>query len=97
MRSSIRRRQQAIEVPVRPDNGSKAIYGQCQKPAPGYDTPAVRRYEFIPFWGFVVILLYARRRVRCPDCVHWSPPSKSVRKLPRIVMAAWCGVYSIPT
>jgi hypothetical protein len=29
---------------------------------------AERRFEFIPFWGFLVFLLYAMRRVDCRRC-----------------------------
>ncbi len=32
--------------------------------APGYDVLAARRFEFIPIWGYAVMLLYAMRRVR---------------------------------
>jgi hypothetical protein len=56
--------KKAIEVPVRPRKGSKAVCSRCEKPAPGYDTLPARRFEFIPFWGFVVFLIYARRRLR---------------------------------
>jgi len=27
-----------------------------------------RRFEFIPIWGYAVLLLYAMRRVQCRDC-----------------------------
>ena len=48
-----------IEIEVRPRTGSKAICSGCAKSAPGYDhTPQPRRFEFIPIWGFAVLLLY---------------------------------------
>jgi hypothetical protein len=56
--------RKAIEVPLRPRQGSKAVCSGCDKPAPGYDTLPARLFEFIPFWGFVVFLIYARRRVQ---------------------------------
>ena len=28
----------------------------------------MRRFEFIPIWGFAVMLLYAMRRVECRRC-----------------------------
>ena len=57
-----------IEVDVRPRRGSKAHCSCCRKAAPGYDVLAVRRFEFIPIWGYAVMLLYAMRRVQCPRC-----------------------------
>jgi hypothetical protein len=39
--------------------GLGAVYGR------GF---AERRFEFIPFWGFLVFLLYSMRRVDCRGC-----------------------------
>ena len=58
----------AIEVDVRPRRGSKAHRSGCGKAAPGYDLLPVRRFEFIPIWGYAVMLLYAMRRVQCRAC-----------------------------
>ena len=55
----------SIEIAVRPRKGSKAVCSRCHKPAPGYDQLTERRFEFIPFWGFLVFLLYSMRRVDC--------------------------------
>ena len=35
------------------------------RPAPGYDTLALRRFAFVPLWYLLVIFLYAMRRVEC--------------------------------
>src|SRR3984893_5365432 len=58
----------SIEIAVRPRKGSAAICSPCHQPAPGYDQLAERRFEFIPFWGFLVFLLYSMRRVDCRRC-----------------------------
>jgi len=63
---------------VRPRKGSAAICSRCHQPAPGYDQLSERRFEFIPFWGFLVFLLYSMRRVDCRAVVR---PSSS-RKCP---------------
>jgi len=55
--------KKSIEVEVRSRAGSAAVCSGCLKPAPGYDHLPERRFEFIPFWGFLVFLLYRRRRV----------------------------------
>jgi hypothetical protein len=53
---------------VRPRKGSAAICSRCHQPAPEYDQLSERRFEFIPFWGFLVFLLYSMRRVDCRGC-----------------------------
>jgi len=58
----------SIEVEVRERVGSKGKCSICHTPAPTYDHLAVRRFEFVPLWGFVVFLLYRMRRVSCPTC-----------------------------
>lgn len=57
-----------IEVSIVPRKHTKANCSGCGKPSPGYDRLPSRRYEFIPFWGFKVFLVYAKRRVQCADC-----------------------------
>ena len=54
-----------IEVDVRPRRGSKPHCSGCGRVAPGYDLLSTRRFEFIPIWGYRVMLLYAMRRVQC--------------------------------
>ena len=54
-----------IEIHVRPRRGSKPVCSGCHKPAAGYDQLSIRRFEFVPFWGFMVLLLYRMRRVDC--------------------------------
>ena len=60
--------RKSIEVEVRPRLGSAAVCSGCHKPAPGYDHLPMRRFEFIPFWGFLVFLLDRMRRVNCRRC-----------------------------
>src|ERR1044072_6224620 len=44
----------SIEIAVRPRKGSAAVCSRCHQSAPGYDQLPERRFEFIPFWGFLV-------------------------------------------
>ncbi len=60
--------KKTIEVAIRPREGAAAVCSGCQKPAPGYDQLPERRFEFIPFWGFLVFFLYRMRRVNCRNC-----------------------------
>jgi transposase len=86
----------SIEVAVRPRRGSVAICSRCHQPAPGYDQLAERRFQFIPFWGFLVFLLYAMRRVNCPRCaavvveeVPWADGKRQLTKAYMLFLARW--------
>lgn len=57
-----------IEVQICARKNSKGKCSNCFIPCPGYDKLPSRRYEFIPIWGFLVFLTYAKRRVKCPNC-----------------------------
>lgn len=57
-----------IEIDVRPRRGSKGICSGCRQPGPTYDHLGLRRFEFVPFWGFMVRLLYRMRRIDCRRC-----------------------------
>lgn len=47
---------------------SKPYCSQWGIRSPGYDRLPLRRFEFILFWRFSLLLLYARRRVNCRHC-----------------------------
>jgi transposase len=57
-----------IKVNVRPRTNAKPICSVCERPGYIYDTLSERSFQFIPLWGIAVVLLYAMRRVDCPDC-----------------------------
>ena len=57
-----------IEVAIRSRANSCAVCSGCGQPAPGYDMLDVRRFEFVPLWGILVFLVYAKRRLDCPRC-----------------------------
>jgi transposase len=87
--------KKTIEVAVRPRQGTAAICSGCQKPAPGYDHLPERRFEFIPFWGFLVFFLYRMRRVHCQRCgvvveeVPWSDGKHQSTKAHMLFLARW--------
>jgi transposase len=84
-----------IEIDVRPRRGSRPRCSCCSQPARGYDTLALRRFEFIPIWGFAVILLYAMRRVECRRCgvkveeVPWGIGKHTLTKAYMLYLAQW--------
>ena len=86
----------SIEVAVRPRKRSAAVCSGCHRPAPGYDQLPERRFEFIPFWGFLVFLLYSMRRVDCPRCraviveeVPWGDGKRTLTKACMLYLARW--------
>ena len=86
----------SIEIAVRPRKGSAAVCSRCHQPAPGYDQLAERRYDFIPFWGFLVFLLYAMRRVDCHRCqavvveeVPWGNGKHQLTNAYMLFLARW--------
>ena len=87
--------QKTIEVAIRPREGSAAVCSGCQKPAPGYDQLPERRFEFIPFWGFLVFFLYRMRRVNCRKCgvvveeVPWADGKHQLTRAYMLFLARW--------
>ena len=75
--------------------GSAAVSSGCQKPAPGYDQLPERRFEFIPFWGFLVFFLYRMRRVNCRNCdvvveeVPWGDGKHQLTRAYMLFLARW--------
>jgi transposase len=88
-------RRLALEVEVRPRANSRAKCSGCGTRAPGYDTLPARRFEFVPLWGIAVFLLYAMRRVSCPNCgvkveaVPWSSGKHQLTDTYAWFLARW--------
>ncbi len=57
-----------LRVGVRARANGRPICDGCGRRRPGYDRLPERTWEFIPLWQIVVLFVYARRRVDCPDC-----------------------------
>src|ERR1700726_176218 len=86
----------SIEIAVRPRKGSAAVCSRCHQSAPGYDHLPERRFEFIPFWGFLVFLLYSMRRVDCRRCntvfveeVPWGDGKHQLTRAYMLFLARW--------
>ena len=91
----------SIEIDVSPRMRSKAVCSGCHQSAPGYDRLAERRFEFIPFWGFLVFLLYSMRRVECPRCqavvveeVPWGDGKRTLTRAYMLFLARWARRFS---
>jgi transposase len=57
-----------ITAKMVPRKTSKPRCGSCEQPRACYDHQPERSFLFVPLWGMMVYLLYAPRRVSCPDC-----------------------------
>lgn len=85
----------SIEIDVRPRKGARGLCSGCGKPAPGYDQLTERRFEFIPVWGFAVVLLYSMRRVACAACgvkveaVPWGMGKHALTRAYMLYLAHW--------
>lgn len=84
-----------IEFEVQPRKNSKAICSGCGKKRPGYDRLAARRFEYVPLWAIPVFLVYAMRRVKCPQCgvvverVPWASGKNQQTNSYRLFLARW--------
>ena len=89
-----------VHVRVRPRAGAKAVCGGCGKKRPGYDTLTQREFSFVPLWGMPVVLLYAMRRVECPQCgvrvemVPWATGKSPLTHAYSWFLASWAKVLS---
>jgi transposase len=96
----MRKGQPTIEVEVVSRKGSKAICSGCEKPRPGYDTLPARYFEHIPFWGFLIFLVYRRRRVDFPQCgvvvekIPWANGKEHITESYQWFLAHWARLLS---
>jgi len=85
----------ALEIQILARKGSRPICSICNEPGPTYDHGSERRFEFIPFWGFLVFFVYTMRRVDCPKCgvhvesVPWAEGKSPVTKAYAWFLAKW--------
>jgi len=86
-----------IMVSLRSRKNSRGESSCCGQLSPTYDTSSdARLFEFIPFWGFPVLLVYRMRRVKCKACgqvtmekVPWSTGKHHLTDIYRCFLAQW--------
>jgi transposase len=84
-----------IEVTVRPRRGSRPVCSGCETAGTAYDHLGMRRFEFVPLWGCMVVLLYHMRRVDCRTCgvrvetVPWGIGKHQLSKPYMLFLAHW--------
>ena len=89
------RETQTIEISIRPRRGSRPVCSSCERPATAYDHLSLRRFEFVPLWGCMVVLRYHMRRVDCRTCgvrvetVPWGVGKHQLTKAYMLFLAHW--------
>ncbi len=49
-------KEDAIIFEFVPRKNSKPVCSKCNMVAPGYDKLPIRKFQFIPIWGFLIFL-----------------------------------------
>jgi transposase len=84
-----------IEVEIRARANGQATCSGCREKRPGYDRLPARRFTFVPLWGIEVLLVYALRRVNCPECgvtaeeVPWCQGKQTHTRTYQWFLAQW--------
>jgi len=86
---------QTLEIEIHSRKGSRGICSACGKAGPSYDRGDLRRFEFIPMWGYRVFFLYRMRRIQCPTCgvkverVPWAEGKSELTREYQWFLAGW--------
>jgi len=84
-----------IVVQMASRKNGRAVCSGCGRRAPGYDRLPQRQWDFVPLWQIAVVLVYALRRVNCPDCgvtverVPWADGKQQQTREYRWFLARW--------
>src|SRR5258708_22214713 len=86
---------QEIEIKLEPHAGMRGRCSQCQRPAPGYDRLAERRWLQVPLWNIPTCFRYAPRRVECAEHgvvvehIPWSAGKRPITCAMMVFLACW--------
>jgi len=90
----------ALRVQVAARHGCRGICAGCGEKGPGYDRLPERQWDFIPFWGLLVFLVYAPRRIDCRKCgttverLPWATGKFQICDVFRLFLAQWARLLS---
>ena len=87
---------ECLHVEVRPRKRSRGTCSKCMRRGPTYDTArAPRSFQFVPLWGYVVLLWYFTRRIDCRWCgvtvelLPWADGKNRTCNAFRLFLARW--------
>jgi len=89
------RGQKVITVELLPDERFEPRCSLCHEPRKKHDTQRQRSFQFIPFWGYKVRLMYRPRRVRCEnhgvvmEDMPWALGKSPICKAFSLFLAHW--------
>ena len=92
---SIEAKEKCIDVVIEPRKNGHAICSCCHKVAGCYDKQDIRRFEFVPLWGYRIFFVYQMRRVNCKTCgvkieeVPWAMGKHALTKTYMIFLSDW--------
>jgi transposase len=87
--------QQCLEIEINNRTNSQAICACCHKSASLYDKLKIRRFEFVPLWGYRTFITYQMRRVNCKLCgvtveeVPWGSGKHTLTKAYMKFLSDW--------
>lgn len=87
--------ERVLEVEIRERAHRPGRCSECGETRPGYDRLPARRFEYVPLWGIPVCLVYALRRVQCPQCgikveaVPWAQGKQTLTRSYMQFLATW--------
>lgn len=88
-------KEKCLEIILLPRKNGPAICSCCHKVAGCYDKLEVRRFEFVPLWGYRVFFIYQMRRVNCKKCgvkieeVPWAIGKQTLTKIYMGFLSDW--------
>ena len=90
------RGSEQLHCSIRPHRRNMPLCSECGTVGPIYDRLPARTFRMVPLWGIPVLLLYAMRRVSCPQCdrvvverVPWAEGKSPMTTVFMIFLASW--------
>lgn len=89
-----------IEIQLESKKSSKARCSKCLEKGSTYDHQKIRRFKFVPLWGYRTEIVYQPRRVQCKDhgvVIEWMPwtvGKRSICKAYVLFLAQWSKLLS---
>lgn len=84
-----------LKLQIHPRKSAQPVCSGCGRKAPGYDHLKERTFNFIPFWGLMVVFVYQMRRVNCKRCgvkverIPWASGKHRACDVFRLFLSRW--------